>query len=60
MDSSIIHDNICSLIHKKFHPKSYLSDIKDHVNLNILFSVVNSSSNDRAKKTRIMIGDTLI
>ena len=31
--SSIIHDNICSLIHKQCHPKSYHSDIKYHMSL---------------------------
>ena len=31
MNSSIIHDSICKLIHKKCHPKSYHSDIKYHV-----------------------------
>ena len=40
VDSSIIHDNISSLIHKKCHPKSYQSDIKYHVTLNIIFSVL--------------------
>ena len=33
------HDNICSLIHKKCHPKSYHNDIKWHMTLNIIFSV---------------------
>ena len=40
MDSSTIHDNICSLVHKKCHPKSYHSNIKYHITLNIIFSVV--------------------
>ena len=31
MTSSIIYDNICSLIHKKCHPKSYHSDTKYHI-----------------------------
>ena len=39
-DSSIIHDNTCSLIHEKCHLKSYHSDIKYHMTLNITFSVV--------------------
>ena len=39
MSSSIIHDNICSLIHKKRHPKSYHSDINYHITLNIIFSI---------------------
>ena len=39
MSSSIIHDNICSLIHKNCHPKSYHIDIKYHMILNITFSV---------------------
>ena len=37
---SIIHDNMCSLIHKKFHPQSYHSDIKFHTTLNTIFSGV--------------------
>ena len=37
-NSSIIHNNICSLIHKKCHPNSYHSDIKFHIALNIIFS----------------------
>ena len=40
MNSSIIHDNICKLIHKKCHLKSYHSDIKYLVTLNTIFSVV--------------------
>ena len=36
---SIIHDVLCSLIHKKCHPKSYHNDIKWHMTLNIIFSV---------------------
>ena len=44
MDELLISDdNICSLIQKKCHPKSYQSDIKYHVALNIIFSVVLSS-----------------
>jgi hypothetical protein len=39
MNSSIIHDNNCSLIHKKCHPKSYHSDLKYHMTINIIFSV---------------------
>ena len=42
MNSSIIHDNTCSLIHKKCHPKSYHSDIKYRLTLNIIFSVLPS------------------
>ena len=38
--SSISHDNICSLIHKKCHPKSYYSDRIYCMTLNIMFSVV--------------------
>ena len=40
LKSPIIHDNICSFIHKKCHPKSYHSDIKSLMTLNIKFSVV--------------------
>jgi hypothetical protein len=39
MNSPIIHDEICSLIHKKCHPKSYHSDIKYHMTLTTIFSV---------------------
>ena len=39
MNSSIIHDNICSLGRKKCHPKSYHSDIEYHMTLNVIFSV---------------------
>jgi hypothetical protein len=31
MNSSIVHGNISSLIHKKHHPKSHHSDIKYHI-----------------------------
>ena len=34
MNSSIIHDNIRSFIHKNCHPESYHSDIKYHMTLN--------------------------
>ena len=37
MNSSIIHDCICSLIHLKCHPKSYHSDIEFRMTLNIVF-----------------------
>ena len=40
MNSSIVHDIICKFIHKKCHLKSYHSDIKYHMTLNIKFSVV--------------------
>ena len=39
MNSSIMYYSICSLIHKKCHPKNYHSDIKYHMTLNIIFSV---------------------
>ena len=43
MNSSIIHDNICSLIYKKCHLESYHSAIiKYHMTLNIIFSVAGS------------------
>ena len=35
VNSSIIHDNMSSLIHNKCHPKSYHSDIEYHMPLNI-------------------------
>jgi hypothetical protein len=34
--SFIIHDNICWLVHKKYHP----NDIKYHMTPNLIFSVV--------------------
>ena len=40
MNTSITHDNICEVIHKKCHPKSYHSNIKYHMTLYILFIVV--------------------
>ena len=39
MNSSIIHDNICNLIHKKYHPKSYHSDIKYHMTFSVVLVV---------------------
>ena len=39
MNSSIVHDNICSLIYEKCHTKNYNSDIKYHVTLNIIFNI---------------------
>jgi hypothetical protein len=40
MNSSIIHDNRCSLIHKKCYPKSYQSDTKYQMTLNIISCAV--------------------
>ena len=40
MNSSIIHDSICSLIHTQCHLNSYLSDLKYHMTLNIILSAV--------------------
>jgi hypothetical protein len=39
MNPSIISDSICKLIHKKCHLKSYCSDVKYHMTLNIIFGV---------------------
>ena len=39
MNSSIIHDIICSLLHKRCHPNSYHSDVTYHMILDIRFSV---------------------
>ena len=36
----LVHENMCSLIHKMWHPKSYHSDIKYHMTPNIIFDVV--------------------
>jgi len=44
MNSSIIHDNMCSLVHKKCHMKSYHSDIKYRMTLNIILSAVRLST----------------
>ena len=40
INSSIIHDNIRSPIHKKCHQNIYYSDIKYHMTLNIIFNVI--------------------
>ena len=40
INSSIIHDSIRKLIHKKCHLKSYHIDIEYHMTLNFIFSVV--------------------
>jgi hypothetical protein len=42
MNSSIIHNNICSFSHKECHPEGYHSDLKYHMTLNIVFSVLSS------------------
>ena len=51
-DSSIIHDKICKLINKKCHPKTYQSDIKYQMTLDMIFIVARllsfSSFNHRA------------
>ena len=44
MNSSIVHDNVYPLVHKKCHPKSYHSDIKYRMTLNIMLSVVRLST----------------
>jgi hypothetical protein len=41
--SSIIHDNTCSLIQKKCHPKSYHNGINYHMTLNNIFSALNAT-----------------
>ena len=43
--SSIIHDHICSLIHKKCHPKNYYSDMNYLVTLNIIYIVLINTRN---------------
>ena len=40
MNSSILHESICKLIHKKCHLKSYHTEIKYPMTLNIIPSVV--------------------
>ena len=44
MNSSIIHDSMCSLMHKRCHPKGYHRDIRYHVTLTTIFSVASSQS----------------
>ena len=39
MNSSVIHENIYSLLHKYYHLESCHSDMKYHMTLNIIFSV---------------------
>ena len=39
-NSSTVHDNTCSLIHNKCHPKSHHSDINYHIILNSMFTVL--------------------
>ena len=41
MNSFIIHDNICSLIHKKCHVRNYLHEINYHMTLNMTYWVWN-------------------
>ena len=58
MNSSIIHDTICKLIHKKCHPKSYHSDIKYHMTLLLLFNLkvqTNSSINHLIKTMNLVL-----
>ena len=56
MNSSILHDNISSLTHKKCHPKSTRGDIKYHMKMNIVFIVVygtvGAGTLERKKKKR--------
>ena len=40
INSSIIHDNICKLVHEKCHLRSCHGDIKYHMTLNMIFSVL--------------------
>ena len=40
MNSFIIHDNICAFTYKECHPKSYRSDIKCHMTLNSISTIV--------------------
>ena len=40
MNSSIIHDNTCSLILKKCHPKRHHSDLNYHMTLTMVPSVL--------------------
>ena len=42
MNLSIIRDDICALIHKRFHLKSYHNDIKYHMTQITILSVVTS------------------
>ena len=40
MNSSIIHDDIGSLLNKNCHTESYHGDIKYNITLNIILSIV--------------------
>jgi hypothetical protein len=53
INSSIIHDSICSLIHKMRCPKIYNSDIKYHM----IFSVVVGSPHSLLAVVRKQIGE---
>ena len=56
MTSSIIHDNIWKLIHKKCHSKSYHSDIEWRVTLIIIFSVDNNDSVNQSSALCFLLG----
>ncbi len=45
MNSFIIHDISCPLIHQKCHPRSYHSDTTYFMRLNAIFGVVHERSN---------------
>ena len=44
--SIINHDNICSILHEKCHPKSYHGDIIYHMPLNVILGALNLSAWD--------------
>jgi hypothetical protein len=51
----IIHDDICKLVHKKFHPKSDHNDIKYHMTLNIKFNVVTPNFSYPGPSTNLLL-----
>ena len=42
MNSSIVHYNICSLVHKKCHMKCPHSDVKYYMTYNVIFCVLSA------------------
>ena len=57
MNSSIIRDCNCKLLHRKCHPKSCHIDIEFRMTLNIMFSVVNRRWNFKRFVNYVPYGD---
>ena len=60
MNASIIHDNIYSLIDKKCHLRSYHSDIRYHITLNIIFSVLRGYQTSISRDPTLQISTSFI